>query len=323
MASPFNRYSLYAAQIGDRTFRDIGNVSFRTQSRKSVPIPSGDIHPRAVINCCSDPVIGFTTRDLLNALGGSPTISPATGYKVDTAGSPATAPTLLQFQKRSFGGSFEGSGTSVHTVGTSTRGVALLRSLSCGIDDEQGAQASIEYMPLSVDGYTDPVSWSNASALTSSGLFNGMFYLGPVRIGLIGSSLADFASLQRLEINFGIDFRSPRADGTVFAINGSTYAVIPEIRATFLDHAAKSNLMGRPWGRAFSGSGSAWNFFLRQGEHGGGRIAVDSASHVVITANTGDETVDSLEVNRIDDSNVQVILRPTAGITVATGQLIT
>jgi len=322
MASPFNRYSLYAMQLGDRTFRDIGSNYFRTQSRKSVPIPSGDIHPRAVINAYCDPVIGFTTRDLINGLGGSPTISIATGYKVDTAGSPATGAALLQFQKRTFGGSFEGSGTTTHTVGTSTRGIAIPRTLSCRSDDEQGAQMTIEYAPLSTDGLTDPVAFSNAAALTSSGLFNGMFYLGPVKIGLIGSSLVQFPGLIGLDINFGIDFRSPRADGATFAINGSTHAVVPEIRATFFDPQAKTNLLARPWARAFSGSGSAWNFYLQQGEHGGGRVAAGSAAHIVITALTGEESVDSIDVQGIDDATTQVVIRPTAGITASTNQVI-
>ena len=318
----FSRFGIYAAQIGDLLFQDIKSTSFRSASRKSVPIPGGAIHPSAVINCASDPVIGFTTCNLDAAFGSSPSVSVWEGYKVDTVGVP-TAATLIQFQKRNFGGSFIPTGTAQHAVGTSTRGILIPRSLSVAIDDEQGAQAAFEYMPLSTTGILEPVTWSTASALTSSALFGGLWYLGPVRRGLLGSSLSDMAGLINLEINFGIDFRSPRADGCIYAVNGSTYSVVPEIRATFLDPAQRTDTLGSPWGYKYVSAPHGWNFHLRKGAEGGGRVADATTQHVVFTTTTGDNTTDEVTVSQLDDVTTQIILRPTAGITVSTGVAIT
>ena len=49
----FNRYSIYPSRIGDLVFRDLTDFNFRSASNKAVVIPGGDLHPRAIVNCCA------------------------------------------------------------------------------------------------------------------------------------------------------------------------------------------------------------------------------------------------------------------------------
>lgn len=305
----FERYSVFPCRFGDIVLRDLGSIGFRSASKKSIVIPGGDLSPRAVVNVSSDPIIDMQTKDLAALFAGGSNVSISQGYAVNTLTS-ATSPTLLQFQKRADGASFVSSGSSAHQVATNPKGFLHVTELSAQQDDEEGAQASLDYVVMSGDGLTQPLTFSTTSLL-SSALFGGIWYLGPVRVGNIGGSLSSLLGVQSVSIRPGIDFRAPRADGDVFPINGSIHAIVPEIRIVVLDLIAKAGFLSTPWGKALTAGGNtSVNIFFQKGVHGGGRVAAATAEHLVVVANTADETIDSITVNKLDDARSEIIIRP-------------
>jgi len=318
----FDRYSIYPVKIGDILIRDVSNFDLKSASKKSSVIPGGSLHPSAIVNCCADPMITFGSRDMLGLFAGGASIGMQSGYAVNVnAGSPTPA-ALFQMQKRVDGGSYVGAGIGSHLVGTNGKGFLFLDGLVAQQDDEEGAKASLSYVLMSPDGLTSPVSWSATSALTSSPNFNGIWYLGPVRVGTYGSSTTQVEGIQRVEIKAGFTVKAPRADGGVFPVNCSINSIVPEITIRTLHPAGHSSFLGTPWGHAFAGGGGSgsFNVFLWKGVHGGGRIAANVAEHMLITASTGDNTTDDIAVNNIDDVTTDIIIRATGGLSILANQ---
>lgn len=309
--SAFNRYGIYAASIGSIVLRDLSDLSYRTASNKSVIIPGGSVHPQAIVESHADPVLSFSTKAMGALFGGTPAVDPWVGYVVNVAGL-STAAAYFQFQKRADGSTFA-SGSN-HVVGTSSKGFLCPTSLSASQDDPSGAKCMLDYYPLSTDGYTVPMSWSSASALTSSPTLQNIWYLGPAYVGSVGVSGTEKCSIQSLEVRFGIDYRSPRGCGNPYAVNGSVHAIIPEIRAVFLDLAVDSRILAYPHGAPVTSGSNSWQFFLQKGSAGGSRVAAATAEHMSIICVTGSQTTDSISVREIDDAQTEVILRPTAGL---------
>ncbi len=310
MAQGFNRYSLYAANLGGLLLRDLYDYDFQSATKKSVVIPGGSLHPQAIVNCCADPRLSFSTKDFTGVFGGSPTVSMQAGYAINTGSEDPTSAALFQYQARVDGAAFAASGTNSHTLGTSNKGFLYCTDITAQQDDERGAQIKLAYAPLSIDGLTDPVSFNTASTLTSSPLYVGIAFLGPVVLGDPSGSFGSLRGVQSVSIKTGIDYRSPRADGCVFSINGSIHALIPEIRITTKDPAYQSRILANPFGRAFT-AGTAFNIYFRKGVHGAGRVANSAAEHFVVKAQTGDDTTDSISVRELDDATCEIIVRPS------------
>lgn len=305
--STFDRYSIYPSRFGGLVLRDMTDFNWRSATNKSVVIPGGDLHPRAIVNCCADPMATFRTKDF-TALG---TVNVQTGYGVDTE---TTAATLLQFQNRVDGAAFATANNSSHVVGTSNKGFLHCTEISAQQDDVQGAQLSMEYVLMSADGVTDPITWSGSGDLTSTPSYVGIWYLGPVYIGTAGSSTSQVKGIQSVNIRTGIVFRAPRADGSVYPQNGSVYSIVPEIRIRTLDVYALTNFLTSPFGHAFANPSTSYLFYFQKGIHGGSREPRASSVHYLVTATTGDDTTDSISVQQIDDAVSEVIIRPTGGI---------
>jgi len=308
--SAFERFSVYPCRFGDILLRDLTSVSFRTASKKSIVIPGGDLSPRAIVNCCSDPVIDLSTKDLDSLFAGGAAVSMTYGYPVNTFNPPETAPTLLQFQRRVDGAAFAAGGANSHVVASGGKGFLYVTEITAQQDDEEGVKVALSYIVMSDDGLNPPFVFSTGSILTSTPNFDGIWYLGPVRIGVIGGSLTTMTGIQSVTIRSGIDFRAPRADGDIYPINGSINAINPEIRITSLDMTANS-LLTSPWGKALTVNANlSVNIFFQKGVHGGGRVAQATPVHMLIVANAADQTMDSVTVQKLDDARTEIIIRP-------------
>jgi hypothetical protein len=321
MPGPFDRYSLYAARFGGILLRDLFDLSIRSQAKKSVVIPGGDVHPRAIVTCCADPMVQCSTKDLVALFAGSPAVSLQGGHAVGPDSAEGNQTSLLQFQVRSDGGTFTAAGTGAHIVAQSSKGFLYVSEIMARQDDERGVTATLQYPLHSLDGTTSPLTVFDATTLTSSPNFNGIFYLGPVRIGQIGGSLANLPGVQSVSIKSGIDYRSPRADGCTFSINGSIYSIVPEIRIETLDLDATTQFLTSMFGHAFIAN-TAFNIYLSKGIHGGFRVSDATAAHMVITAQTGDDTTDEISVSGLDDGRGVIVVRPTNGISFSSNQQI-
>lgn len=316
-----DRYGIYVSRIGDIVFTDLSNYSWRSQTKKSVVIPGGSVHPSFVATCCADPVLVFTTKDLARYLAASGSIQ--TGYVVDSAGAEPTATSLIQFQRRNeLGSTFYATGQSAHVVGTSGRGFLHPTEITADQDDENGVQVTFEYLNLAADGMVTPITWSDVATLTGTPAFNSMYYLGPVMIGVHGSSTLEVPGIQSVRIRPGIDFRAPRGDGHVWSVVGSIHAILPEIRITTLSPEGDANILGNPFARAFTSSNQAWNIYFRRGVHGGTRFADNAAQHICVTALTGENTTEEVTVNQLDNARFEIVIRPTGGISMNASQAI-
>lgn len=319
----FKRFSIYPSNFGGVLLRDLTDIDVKSASKKSIVIPGGDVHPRAIVQCCADPVLSTSTKDFDGVFGGlssAPVVDIKYGYLVDTTlGSPTSAG-LIQFQHRADGATFDAAATTSHVVGTSNRGFLHCTGIDAAQDDEEGAKISLEYVLLSTDGMTDPITFSNASALSSTPNFDGIWYLGPVRVGTVGSSTVQLQGVQSISIKPGVDFRAPRGDGNVYPANGSIHAVKPEIRITVMDIGSLNLVYGSLFGRNIAST--AFNLYLQKGAPGGSRVATTVANHYLITAATGDDTTDSISVKGLENGMAELIIRPTGGIVLSANQLI-
>lgn len=316
----FNRYSIFPSRIGDLVFRDLTDFSFRTASNKSVVIPGGDLHPRAIVNCCSDPMATFSTKDF-DAMFSSSQVTLQGGYAANTAG--GTAASLFQFQARVDGATFSGAGNATHTVGSNNKGFLNITDITAQQDDTEGAKISCEFTILSDDGMLEPITWNTATTLTSTPNFDGIWFLGPVRIGAHGSSTVQLPGIQSVSIKSGVVYRAPRADGCIYPHNGSVYSIVPEIRIRTLDFSQLGIKLAAggisTFGNAFLNPTTTFLIYFQKGVHGGGRVAAATTQHYMVQATTGDNTMDSISVQQIDDATTEVIIRPTGGITMSVG----
>ncbi len=315
MPGPFGRYSLYTADFGGVVLTDLFDIGLRSEPRKSIIIPGGDLHPQAVVTCCAEPRIRMSTKAFDNVLVPFPIGALQGGHVVNVDPPDSTTPTLLQFQKRFSGGAFELSGASFHTVGTSNHGFLYITDITAQQDDERGATINLEYVPFSSNGILDPITFSDAAVIANAPAVDGIWYMGPVKIGQIGSSLVELPGVQSVSIRSGIDFRSPRADGAVFSLNGSIHAIIPEIRITTLDFDGMSQILNQIWGDAVIAN-AGFNLFFQKGAHGGARVATATAEHVAAVAATGEQCTEELSVRELEDGRGEIVVRPTAGMNI-------
>lgn len=298
----FNRYGIYCANFAGPLLRDVTSMGFQSNSKKSLVIPGGLVNPQSIVLCCADPVWMLQTRALATLFG---PLSFTSGYPIipDT-----TSPAIMQFQQRDTGGTFKGSG-NYHVTGTSESGVLFLESIMAAQDDEKGAMANLRYVFLSVDGFTQPIEFDVAATLPTTPTYQDIWYMGRVRVGQIGSSLTNFVGTVKVELRSGIDFRSPRADGAVYPVNGSIHTTFNEMRITSLDLNARNFMLNTPWHNGFV-AGAAFNVYLQKGIHGGARVADNVAEHIVVTAAAGDWTTESLQVQETDDCQAEILVRP-------------
>lgn len=328
----FARYSIYTSKIGDLVFSDMSDFNFRSASNKSSVIPGGDIHPRAIVNCCADPMATFSTKDLGTVFTD---VDLRTGYAVN-ANNASTGASLFQYQLRTDGAAFTSSGTAGHTIGTNNKGFLTVSEISAQQDDVSGAKCSMEYTLLSDDGLLDPVTWNKASTLANAPAFEGIWYLGPVVFGQHGSSTNAMQGVQSVSIRSGVNYHAPRADGCVFAGNGSISSVVPEIRIRTLDFTkytstlgvgnsgggGSGGMFGSQVGSGSSPSGTSFVIYFQKGIHGGGREPRSNAVHCMVVISTGDATTDNISVQQLDDATTEIIIRPTGGIVGTAGVVI-
>jgi hypothetical protein len=322
MPAAFNRYSIYAADLGGILLTDISDQGVRSNSRRSIVIPGGSVHPRAVVLCCADPVLQLSTKDLAGLFGGSPAIGSSFGYGVDTAAASPTDPAILQFQRRTDGGTFEAAGDLDHVVGTVNKGFLHVTDITAAQDDVNGVRVSLDFNLLSADGLTQPVTFSNAAVLTGLPAFDGIWYMGPVRIGTHGGSTTLLPGVQRTVVRPMIAFRNPRGDGQVFATNGSIHSIPAEIRITTADFGSTSWILNNMFGQDQAAAGGNFNIFYWKGVHGGARVAAATAVHYMVTAATGATFTEDVSVREIEDGMAEIVIVPTGGITISANQAI-
>lgn len=317
----FDRYSLYAANFGGILLRDLFDHSYRLGTKKSVVIPGGDVHPRSIVSVCGDPTIRCSTKDFAACFAGSPALTLSAGHPVNTSAPLSTPAALLQFQARADGGTFYSSAQNFHLVGTNQKGFLHVSEITARQDDERGAAITLEYFAHSTDGVTDPLSVNRSAALSSSPNFGGIWYLGPVVMGPLGSSVVRLPGVQSVSFRTGIDYRAPRGDGNTFSRNGSIHAMVPELRIETLDLDATVQMLTSPHGHLITPT-TGWHVHFVRGRPGGFRESDASAVHYILSVANGDFATEEVTITGTDDGRGVIVVRPTGGVTLGVNQAV-
>lgn len=291
-----NRYGIYPAQLvggSTITLQQLHGVTITPGANKDVVIPGGAVDPSAIPMIFADSRVQFATHDLVTALGVS-----------ITAGFPITASSLIQWQARDNGGTFVGSGANVAV--SLTKGWVGISSISASQDGP--AELGLTVWPL-YDGTNAPLVPAASQNLTSTPTFTSKFYLGPVTLN--GTALN---AVTGVSINPGIDYRTNRGSGDVYARVGSIYTRMPTISVTLADAGAAATV-GNMFNASASGTVAC---YFSKGASGGSRVADATASHCKVSAAASVVNPESMSVSNNEDGSVTLIFQVTGTIAAVT-----
>lgn len=302
---PAYRYSIYPADFvlstpATHTIRQMDGHTFNPNPVKSPYTPGGGLDRAHVGLVNASPMHTFNTLDL-ETIFVDMAVSPIAGLDIE-----GIAPAAVwRYQERLCQGGFDT--TATHIAINSNAGFLKPGTLSASAGDTDGASVSMDFYSISTDGLTAPdtkadaVNFSGVSAPT----FESRYFFGPIYY-----NSSKLEGMDSVSIDFGIaceakhfDFVYPqcvtitRRDPTI-TFTGNNMAIDAALNL-FVNDAA-----------------GAFAIYFRKGVHGQSRVPVGTASHIKITAATGEWSVDSNSVSRTDDGQISVTVMPTGTITV-------
>jgi hypothetical protein len=298
------RYGLYPCTFNNALhFTQLGSASCSPGVNLNEFFPAGQTYRHAAITGSAAPSFAIRTTDLLTPFG-TPTVSPLLGYN-------CTNPSVFRYQQRADGGTFLGVGAGNHMLATCNLGFLAPSRIS--VEQDSPALAEFTFWPL-FDGTNAPIVFADG-ALAQTADWVSTYYLGPVVVDDDATATV-LRTLTSLSIDFGLDYRTLRADGDVWARNGYIYQNAPVITLTFqkvglLDSSspAEGNLSS-VFGQLVADP-TISIYLYRGGELGAGtREAVGDADHCRIRVFAGEWHPDSIEVAEEGDASVTVTLRP-------------
>ncbi len=300
-----DRYSIYSASITDGEtplhLQQLRGTTTTPGTRRAEITPGGAVDRGAVMVAIAEPTIRFESGDLAKILAA---VSITAGYN---AASGAT----IRAQQRANQGVFT-SGSN-HVTIASSKGFLMLERIRVSQDDETGATCELMYHALSSDGLTAPLTYAAGQALAQAPAFNSRFFMGPVYLGS-----SQLAGLQSWECESGVQFMPHRADGDVWASNGSIVLRNPIIRLTFSNLAA----IGSVGNLFLAAAGSAIALYARKGASGGTRVADATAQHCAVAAATGAWGPTDVSVRENNDYTTTIEITPTGTITASVASAI-
>lgn len=312
------RYGIYPSRVGDIVFRQLGEAIVMNNATKSEPVPGGALDRGGVVTAFMGPMARFRSTDFTGLFGGGTVVSITTGYVADTTLGSPTAATILQYQQRQDGGTFK-SGNTDPLVITSNKGFLYIDEITAEQDSVEGAVVTMSYAMLSTDGITTPYTIAPASGgLTSTPTWNGIWYLGPVLIGTVGSGTI-IDGLRSVTIKPAIEYRAKRQDGSPFPMLGSIHSRLAEISFGFENLEQLYTYWPTIYGQAVAGTGTQLAFYFQKGLAGGARTGFATAAHVRVLAALGGVDPDQISVTGNDDVGFTCTMRLTTTLALAHG----
>lgn len=307
------RYSMFSADFNTTlgtandtlTLTQIRSQRSQANAQRAAVRPGGSLDVLQQVLSTANPTATFVTRDLAGLFSPTPStvaVSLTTGLYCDLGH-------IARFQKRVEGGGFE-TGAD-HMVQTSPRGFLNITSIEADVDAQDGAEANIEYTPMSTTGVDPPFVQTDGIDFTAvpNPAFSSIFYLGPCFLGS-----TQLVGLIRSRVLPGIVFRTRRADGGPFTLAACSSIQMrqPSFEMTFL----KVNMIVTNILAFFSSNlGEQLDVFFTKGVVGNaGRVPNATAEHLRVSALTGDWGADDLSVADEDDATVTVRVNPTGTI---------
>ena len=303
-----NRFGLYPCTFNNALhFTQLGTARGNPGVQLHETFPAGSVYRKSAITAFADPRFTISTEDVLTPFG-TPTVSPVAGYACSAA-------SVFRYQQRTDGATFAGSGN--HVLATCAKGFLAPSSLTAQQDG--AAMCDFAFWPL-FDGSNLPIVYADDQNLAQTPAWNSTYFLGPAYLDDAGTPL-QLPTLVDLRIDFGIDFRTKRADGDLFARVGYIYRVAPVVTLTFdktsmLDSGAAKGDLGVVFGEYFgpgaTNPGAISLFLLRGSTTGaGGREVVSDADHCRLRIFQGEWHPDSIDVQEEGDTATTIAIRPT------------
>lgn len=297
-----SRYGAYPCIFNNAlTFDQLGGVDITPGVSLTEIFPAGQTYRHAAITAAASPSVRITTLDLETPFA---TISPLVGYA-------CTAASVFRYQQRTDGGTFLGVGSGNHMLATCNKGFLAPSRIS--VQQDSPAVGEFTFWPL-YDGSNAPVVFADG-ALSGTPDFSSAYYLGPMQVD-DDASATTLRTLTSLSIDFGIDYRTVRADGDVWAQEGYIYQNAPLITMSFqkvglLDSSTPaegniSSLFGQLTGDP------TLSFYLYRGSltGGGTRDSTASTTHCRLRVFLGEWHPENIAVMDEGDTNITVALRP-------------
>lgn len=292
-------YGLYCASFthagGDLHLNQLDNQDLSAGSRTKLIRPGGGVNPAAHILSTANPRASYRTCDLLTVLtafNGAHHLYCSGGH-------------VMRYQARQEGGTF--LTTSSHFVQSTAKGFLHLTEIAVDIDSDEGAYATLEYVPISSDGGS-PITNTPSQSLLSAPVptFNSCYFMGGSWLGS-----TQITGLKRFRFSPGTTFVTQRSDGGVFPRRGYIHARTPVFSFDYLN-------VGLPYdlGSFFhSALGAAIKAYLQRGTtNTDGRIAGATSSHVRFQADAGSWGPDNIRVAGTDDGMLSVRVMPTGSV---------
>jgi hypothetical protein len=296
------RHGIYPCSFDTTTINDVRSVAYNSGVTNMIATPGGSVNAALIAANYADPKITFTTGDIQTCLS---TCTLTNGQSV------AAGAWEVQYQKRTNGGVFTGS--TAHVTLNGTDGFLYWTSISASQDAADGAEGTLELIPLSggaSPGYTSPVAENVSQSLAGSPAINSRLALGPVYAN--GTAIA---GVTKVTINSGIKAESgSRASGAIFQTQVSITDRKPTIEIEVLNPAMISTLDSII--SAFSGTGVVV-YLQKVAATGGGRVAFATAEHVSFSASTGAWNVTGQNVSGMGDVTTTISAQIVGTVTQA------
>lgn len=267
MTQQVNRHDLFCWSFDGTTLNDIRNVNENPGVQQMVMTAGGNVTPTSRALSHADPKINITTADLATLLG---LVSPSTGLKVSSAWEG-------QYEKRADGGVYSGSGSHVTLNGTN--GYLCINAINAEQDNVQGADAEVEFHPLSSDGMSVPVTVNLSQSLAGSPDVPARFALGPVYAN--GTEIA----ATKANIQFGKKVGGKRAGGALFLRTVNVEERLPGIEITVIDPTLCDEAKLNYFLGAMSGTGVV--VYLLKVNPGAGRVDGATGAHISFSCASG------------------------------------
>ena len=289
-----NRYSIYSVALSSsHHLQQVDSWTIATAAQRATIIPGGLIDPAHIGIASATPTVSITTRDLTGIFA---IASISAGVSLSSAAA-------FYMQTRQNNGTFVVDTDTNHCNVSSAAGFYYPTSITASQDSPDGAVCEGTYVPL-WNGTTDPLVFNTGeiSAALNLPAFSSRFFLGPVY-----HNDAQVAGVTSITVDPGIRYDARAFSGDPYPTVGSIMTREPKLTFTTVDMNA-ADALATLFGSAIS---TGLIFYLQKGVASGTRVAAATATHIKITAASGDWCMDDASIQQNDDGSVTFTAVPT------------
>lgn len=276
---PSTAYDVTADSL---TLKQVIATGWQPNLKHARAYASGAVAASQVALVSGEDVISISSCDLAGIIGGVSA----------TAGLVLSSSSVVPYQARANGGTFQGDGAH-HTL-SFVNGLLVPTEISATQDSEEGAVCKLECHVAAAAGQTYPITLAGSATLSAAS-FVGMYDLGPIKIG------STFISgVKSTSVKFGLKVQKDRYGGEVWPLISGVYIVeiVPTLEVTFEDLASATTA-----GVSAATATTAVQFF-RKRTAGGAHVADATTGHVACTLTGGMHMIQSADANGMNNTSL-------------------